>query len=103
MTKLLVLYPSGEGKSFDMDYYCNKHIPMVAGLLGDSVKGASVEKGLAGGAPNSASPYLATSSLYFDSVGAYEKSFGPNAEKIMVDIPNFTNVEPVIVVSEVVV
>ena len=49
--KLTVLYPAGEGKHFDMDYYLNSHIPMAAGLLGDAVIGAAVEKGLGGGAP----------------------------------------------------
>ena len=52
MIKVSVLYPNGEGKSFDMDYYCNTHVPMVGGLLGDAVKGATVEKGLGGGAPD---------------------------------------------------
>jgi hypothetical protein len=32
---------------------------------------------------------------------SFEKSFGPNAEKIMADIPNFTNSEPTIQISEV--
>ena len=49
--KVSVLYPAGEGKNFDMDYYVEKHIPLAAGLLGDAVLGATVEKGLAGGAP----------------------------------------------------
>lgn len=101
MIKVSVLYPNGEGKTFDMDYYCNKHVPMVAGLLGNHVKGASVEKGLAGGAPGAIAPYAAIGNLYFDSVSAFEGSFGPNAEAIMADLPNFTNAEPVIQVSEV--
>jgi len=42
MIKVSVLYPNGDGKSFDMDYYCSKHVPMVAGLLDDAVKGATV-------------------------------------------------------------
>ena len=46
MTKVSVLYPNGENKTFDMDYYCNTHLPMVSGLLGDFLKGATVEKGL---------------------------------------------------------
>ena len=33
MIKVTVMYPNEEGKKFDMDYYVNKHIPMVAGLL----------------------------------------------------------------------
>ena len=99
--KVSVLYPNGDGKSFDMDYYCNKHVPMVAGLLGDAVKGATVEKGLGGGAPNSPAKYAAMGNLYFSSVEDFEKSFGPNTEKIMGDLPNFTNIEPSIQVSEV--
>jgi uncharacterized protein (TIGR02118 family) len=101
MIKVSVLYPNGDGKTFDMDYYCNKHVPMVAGLLGDSVKGATVEKGLGGGTPDSPAPYAAMGNFYFDTVQAFEHSFGPNADKIMGDLPNYTNIEPVFQVSEV--
>ena len=38
MIKLSVMYPTGEGKTFDMDYYLNKHIPLVGKLLGESNK-----------------------------------------------------------------
>ena len=101
MIKVSVLYPNGEGKSFDMDYYCDKHVPMVGGLLGDAVKGATVEKGLGGGAPDSPAAYAAMGNLYFSSMEEFGSSFGPNAEKIMADLPNFTNIEPTIQISEV--
>lgn len=101
MIKVSVLYPDGDGKTFDLDYYVNKHVPMVAGLLGDSVKGATVEKGIGGGEPSSTAPYKAMGNLYFDTLQAYENSFGPNADAILADIPNYTNIEPVIQVSEV--
>ncbi len=101
MIKVSVLYPNRDGKRFDMNYYCNKHVPIVAGLLSDAVKGATVEKGLGGGAPNAPAPYVAMGNLYFDTVQAFENSFGPNADKIMGDIPNYTNIEPIIQVSEV--
>jgi hypothetical protein len=35
--KVAILYPNGEGKTFDMDYYEKKHMPMVAGLLGSNL------------------------------------------------------------------
>jgi uncharacterized protein (TIGR02118 family) len=100
MTKVSVLYPNGEGHTFDLEYYTEKHLPMVGGLLGDTLKGTAMEKGLAGPA-NSPTAYLVMSHLYYDSVAAFEASFGPNAEKIMADIPNFTNVQPIIQISEV--
>jgi len=101
--KVSVLYPDGEGKTFDMNYYSTRHVPMVAALLGDAVVGATVEKGLAGGAPDSSATYLAMGNLYFESVEMFQNSFGPNADKIMADLPNYTNVEPVIQISEVVI
>jgi len=102
MTKVSVLYPTGEGKTFNMDYYLNNHIPLVEELLGDALKAATVEKGLGGGAPGSTAPYAAMGNMYFDSVKEFGKAFGPNTEKIMADLPNFTNIEPVVQISEVV-
>jgi uncharacterized protein (TIGR02118 family) len=101
--KVSVLYPSGEGKHFDMDYYANKHVAMVAGLLGDSVVGATVEKGLGGAAPGDKAPYEAMGNLYFESMESFQNSFGPNAAEIMGDVPNFTNIEPQVQISEVVI
>ena len=99
--KVSVLYPNDNGKSFNMDYYCNKHVPMVAGLLGDAVIGASVEQGLGGGEPDQPATYVAMGNLYFKTMESFENSFGPNAEKIMGDILNYTDIEPVIQISEV--
>ncbi len=99
--KVSVLYPSGNGKTFDMDYYCNKHAPMVKELLGEAVIGVTVEQGLAGGVPDSEPTYQVMGNLYFESVEAYQNSLAPNAEKIMGDIPNFTNIEPIIQISKV--
>jgi len=99
--KVSVLYPYGEGKTFDMDYYCNKHVPMVAGLLGNSVIGASVENGLGGGAPGAPPAFMAMGNLYFETMESFQNSFGPNAEKIMGDVPNYTNIEPMLQISEV--
>jgi uncharacterized protein (TIGR02118 family) len=48
MVKISVLYPNGKGTKFDMEYYCNRHIPMVRQLLGSALKGASVDQGLSG-------------------------------------------------------
>ena len=99
--KVSVLYPSGNGKTFDMDYYCNKHVPMLAGLLGDAVIGATVENGLGGGEPGSPPSFMAMGNLYFETMESFQSSFGPNAEKIMSDVPNYTNIDPIVQVSEV--
>lgn len=101
MIKVSVMYPNGEGKTFDMDYYLNKHIPMVKELLGDSLKDASVEKGLGSAAPGSAAPFAGIGTMYFNTVEDFGKAFGPNANQIMGDLPNFTNIAPDVQISEV--
>lgn len=101
MIKVTVLYPNAEGKTFDMDYYLSKHMPLVAQSLGDSLKFYEVDKGLAGGAPGAPIPYLAIGYLYFDKLSAFQNSFAPYADKIRNDIPNFTNIQPVIQISVV--
>jgi uncharacterized protein (TIGR02118 family) len=99
--KVSVIYPDEEGKTFDMDYYCNKHIPMVAGLLGDAIIGATVEKGIGGADPDTSAPFQAMGNIYFESVESFQNSFGPHAAQIMGDVTNYTNIEPQIQVSEV--
>lgn len=78
-------------------------LPMVLDLLSSAVKAGAVEKGLAGSVPGSPATYLAMGHLYFDTIQDFENSFGPNADKILGDIPNFTNIQPIIQVSEVVI
>lgn len=46
-------------------------------------------------------PYVALGHLLFDSVEAFQTSFGPHVQEIMADIPNYTNTEPTIQISEV--
>ena len=101
MIKVSVFYPNGEGKSFDMDYYCDKHIPLVKSNVGEALKSVSVEQGLAGGTPGSAPEYLVMGHLFFDSVESFQLSFVPHMTLFMSDVPNFTNIIPVAQISEV--
>jgi uncharacterized protein (TIGR02118 family) len=75
---------------------------MVAGLLGDAVKGATIESGLGSVAPGSTAPYAAMGNMYFESMESFQNSFGPNAEAIMADALNYTNAEPTVQISEVI-
>ncbi len=57
--KVSILYPNGEGKTFDLDYYQNKHMPMVAGFLGENLSFFEIDKGVAGRTPDEKVPFLA--------------------------------------------
>jgi uncharacterized protein (TIGR02118 family) len=96
-----VFYPQTAGTSFDMRYYLEKHMPMVGQKLGAACKGMTVEQGLAGGAPGAPPAFVAIAHLTFDSVDAFQKAFGPHADGIMADVPNYTKIEPIIQVSDV--
>lgn len=102
MIKVTILYPNAEGKKFDMDYYTTKHMPMIASLLGDSLKLYEIDKGISGRTPTDPIPYLAIGYLYFDKLSTFQNSFRPHTEKIRNDIPNYTNIQPVLQISEVI-
>jgi uncharacterized protein (TIGR02118 family) len=101
MIKVSILYANSEGKTFDMEYYSTKHMPMAATLFGKSLKAMSIDKGLAGGAPGSAAPYLAVGYFFFEDMASFQAAMAPNSEKLRADVPNYTNIQPVIQVSEV--
>ncbi len=101
MIKVSVLYPRKDGAAFDMDYYVKTHMPLVRQKVGAALKGIMVEEGIAGGTPGSDPTYVAMGHLLFDSVQSFQDSFGPHADSIMADIPNYTAIQPVIQISEV--
>lgn len=102
MIKVTILYPNGEGKSFDMDYYVNKHFPLLKRLFGDAMKSTAIDKGISSGTPGTPVPYLAIGYLYFENIAAYEDGIKIHIDKILADIPEYTNITPVIQISEVI-
>lgn len=101
MIKVSVLYPNAAGVHFDMSYYCEQHMAIVRECLGSACKGIAVDAGLASATPGQPAPYIAMGHLYFDSVAAFEQSFAPHAERIMGDLVNFTDSQPLVQISEV--
>ncbi len=101
MVKGSVLYPSSETTKFDMDYYLAHHIPLVRQLVGPALRGVFVEQGVSGVQADSSPAYIAMGHLLFDSVEEFQASFGPHAPAIVGDIPNYTNSQPTIQISEV--
>ena len=101
MIKVSVLYPQSPGATFDMDYYLDTHMELVKDKLGPACLGVAVERGLSGAAPGSSPAYVAMGHLLFDSVDSYAAAFGPHVDAIMGDIPNYTNIEPVVQISEI--
>jgi len=102
LIKVSILYPYAEGKTFNMEYYETKHMPMVAALLGPNLVKYTIEKGLASGVPNQPLPFMAIGIFYVKSLADYQAAIGPHITAIRADFANYTNTTPVVLISEVV-
>ena len=101
MFKVSILYPNGPGKTFDLDYYEKEHMRMVAGFLGKNLKFYEIDKGLAGRAPNEEVPFVAVGYFYCYDVTEYNKAIAQNIDTILNDIKKYTNIEPIVQISEI--
>lgn len=99
MIKVGVFYP--KTSKFDWDYYMTRHTPMLQRLLGSALKKVEIDQGVAGGGPGAPATYTTICQLHFDSADAFQKAFGPHAQEIMGDIKNYTDVQPVVQISDV--
>jgi uncharacterized protein (TIGR02118 family) len=103
MVKISILYPNGKDSRFDMNYYLHTHMPMSIERLSahKGFKGVSVERGLGGEIPGSDPIYVALCHFLFDSVEDFLAAFNPHAALLQGDMPNYTDIKPIIQVSAV--
>lgn len=102
MIKVSIMYPHTEGARFDHDYYRDRHLPLLQERMGAACLRYAIDRGLTGGAPGAPLPYVAMCHIYCESVETFQGSFGPHAAEIMADIPKYTDLAPVVQISEVV-
>lgn len=101
MFKVAILYPNGEGKTFDIGYYEKVHMPLVAGILGANLKFYEIDRGVAGGTADAEVPFLAIGYFYCYDVTEYNKAIVKNLGTIINDIKNYTNIQPIVQISEI--
>ena len=104
MIKISILYPNNKGARFDMRYYVETHMPLAIELLSahPGFKGVSVERGLGGLVSGADAVHVAMCHFLFESTEDFMAAFTPHAAVLQGDIPNYTNIEPIIEVNEVV-
>jgi uncharacterized protein (TIGR02118 family) len=100
MIKVSVLYPKTPGSRFDADYYLSKHMPMAAQLLGSRMKSVTAEIGKAGGAPGEPPAFAAIAAFTCESTAVFMEAFMPVAGQLQGDIPNYTDIEPILQFSD---
>lgn len=101
MIKVSVLYPNTPDGHFDLDYYLTRHIPLVQERCGDALKRGEIEQGINAGEPGTKPPFRISGHLFFESTGAMENSLFRHMPELLADIPNYTNIQPTLQISEV--
>ena len=102
MIKMTVFYPYDGSKRFDMGYYVDNHVAMVKEKVGDALLKVTVERGLGGPGPGMPPVYTTMCGLYFDSMEDLQTYCAPHSPSFDADLPNFTDITPVIQISEVI-
>ncbi|KAF4775358.1 hypothetical protein CPAR01_13708 [Colletotrichum paranaense] len=96
-----VLYPNEADAKYNIDYYVESHMPMAAATWKSAgVKSWKVTKYSA--SPDGKQPkYAFAGILTFDSVESIHKALAsPDTAKVMQDVPNYSNKEPVFLIGE---
>lgn len=103
MIKFSLMYPTLPDKTFDFDYYSGKHIPWTIEVLRDhpGFKGVFVERGMSGISPKSEATYVAACHIVFATKEGFLEAFMPHAAELQADVPNYTDIEPVMQFSEI--
>lgn len=88
------MYPKTDDSSFDMDYYTSTHMPMLVDALGDACKGW-------GASTTKSDNWEAYGWAIVESQEAFDAALASAGAAIMGDIPNYTNVQPELIVGDV--
>lgn len=103
MIRVTIAYPHQTDAIFNYEYYVQNHMKLVKDRLSEGgLVRAEVDKAIAGGNPKEPAPYLGICHMYFNSLEDFQKGIGTHGREIMGDIPNYTNVQPQIQISEIV-
>jgi uncharacterized protein (TIGR02118 family) len=100
MIKVTFLYPNKPGSRFNADYYIDTHMPLAIRLLGSALKAVSAEIGISSAMPGTPPPNAAICAFTFESVPAFTAAVMPHYKELQRDIPNYTDIEPVVQISD---
>jgi uncharacterized protein (TIGR02118 family) len=103
MFRVVVSYPNTPGSRFDMDYYLNKHTPLVLEKLKPhGLTDVNVDQGIGGGTPGSPAQYQVQAYLNFPTAEQLQAGMAAAGASLMADLKNFTDVRPDIQISKVI-
>ena len=103
MIRLAALYPNKAGARFDRKYYTETHMKLAEEKLKPfGLLRIEVDKGVSGLNADAPAPFLVVGTLVFKSLEDLQKGLAAHGEELMADIPNYTDIQPEIQISEIV-
>ncbi len=102
MIKMSVYYPADGGSKFDHDYYRASHLPLIKERLGDACLRYEIDKGLVGREAERAPVFVAARHIYSPTLETFQEAFGPHRAEIVADVANYTDIAPIVQISEIV-
>jgi uncharacterized protein (TIGR02118 family) len=101
MIRITILYPAQPDARFDFDYYRARHAPLLLARLGPfGITRSEIDRGIADGA-GVEPEYFAVAHLHARDLAGFHAGLQAHRAELVADIPNFTNLTPVLQVSEV--
>lgn len=92
--RVSIYYPTSEGWHFDTPYYLESHMPLVREKLGSALIRDEIWQGHS--ADDQPPPYAIVLHMYFKTFVTFDEAFGPHADLLTSDVPNYTNITPII-------
>ena len=102
MIKMSVYYPADCGSKFDHEYYRTNHLPLIKKRLGDACLRYEIDQGLTGREPGSAPKFVAACHVYSPALETFQKALDPHRAEITADVANYTDITPIVQISEIV-
>ena len=102
MIRMTVLYRNSEASTFDFDYYVKTHLELAKERLKEfGVGRIEVERGIEA-LDGQKAPYVCIAHVHFSSIEDLKRGVEAHGEELVADVPNFTNIEAELQISEVV-
>lgn len=104
MIRASFLYRASPGNRFDLKYYVDRHVPMARRILEHlGLVRLEIDRGLSAEEPGSAPGYACVAHLYFESAEAFYAAMAAAGDELGADVPNYTDAEMDVQVSEMLV
>ncbi len=95
-----MFYPNTTESMFNLDYYVTQHVPMMERMLKPmGMEEVLVDQALGTPMPYERPPFSVIAHLVFKNHEMMEMCMGQCEADLLKDVPNFTNVAPIVQIS----